>query len=556
MSSYAGFQTPSLTGGAPAESARSILEWPGITAFSMPTPAPVNGSHHSSQPTAAVPDAHGGVYVGSYLDLIADQVHLSPIHIDCGNIVGEQVHTVSLWNTHAAPVTCAALTSAQGGEVELIGPEAPFAIPALGEATYTVRVPLDGAAGFETRLTWEFPGAAVTLTMTGRRIVVWAWRPQQPIVESLEWLTRVRRTHAGAEQRTALRGAPRQGFEYATRLADEAEQAHMDARIWAWRSRVWCVPIWWELRRSAGAVHAGDAAVLVDTAHADFRAGGVAVLWGSDRRSEAVMVSGVTSGALDLAQPVQGDYPAGCLVLPGRMATLAEDPAHTERGAGLRDTRVRFAVTENAAIPGYAPELTYDGLPVLTQPPRLAGGTLPRTVHRDMDVVDYATGPVLLTSGWRHDVVDSAHGVRADSPAAVWALRQLLHHLRGRDRTVWAPTWKDDFHLLDPVGVDGVNLRVRGAHHSGYHLDPRRQHLAVLDHAGNIIAMRRIVGVAAAGADVDIVTIDAPVGRELHPGGARICYLIKSRLTADRVELTHHRAGVAEATLHFSGGVL
>ncbi|NJB66431.1 hypothetical protein GGQ74_000071 [Desulfobaculum xiamenense] len=554
MATHCGFPAGRPLPGAPQQTTQALCLWSGVTPGGAPTPRVDSGAAVSAQPTAAVPTTHAGVRGSSFLDALYGHIHIAPVDVDCGNIVAGQSHAVTVWNAHAVPTTCAAIVSSGGDEFRLVGPGAPFTIPPMAEAVYELVVPAEGGAAFTATVEWEFPGATLTLTVTGRRIVVWPWRPQAQIVESLEFLTCLRHARDGSETRSALRVAPRQGFEYVCRLTDAAAQARLDARVWSWRARAWCVPVWWEMRQSAQPVRTGDVAVLVDTACGDFRPDGVAVLWAGDDACEAVMVTEVSPGALALGQAVTGDYPRGCLVLPGRMATMPDDVRHTERGAGVRDTLVRFAVTDNAAIPGHQPEATYEGVAVLTTPPLMQGGTLSRTAHREVDVVDFDTGPALMDSGWHHDLWDCAHRVRAGSPAEVWRLRQLVHHLRGRFGVVWIPTWKDDFILVAPVGVDGVNLRVRAANHAAYRLDPRRAHLAVIDAArGTIIALRRITGVAEGAPGEEIVSLDAGCGRELTPEAVRICYLTQNRLSADRVEITHHRAGVAEAVLAFSG---
>jgi len=136
-------------------------------------------------------------------------------------------------------------------------------------------------------------GLTALLVVTGRRVVVFGMRPDwsQGITERLEWLTEVLEAYDGTEQRVRLRQLPRRGFEYGFLIEGRDAQV-LDHLLFAWGARIYCLPVWTDVSTLAGEAAIGSTALTVqDVANSDYHAGGLAVLWRSNTRHEAVETS-------------------------------------------------------------------------------------------------------------------------------------------------------------------------------------------------------------------------------------------------------------------------
>lgn len=156
---------------------------------------------------------------------------------------------------------------------------------------------------------------------------LWPFLPEAPIEEVLEWRTDVLASFA-AEQRLALRSAPRETLTYAHRLdgpglARAAELARLGF------GADWLVPLWTMVQRPGIDLAAGDMTIPLATASADFRSPGFAALAGADRRVHLVEVAAIRPDGLDLGTPLTRDF-HDPLIAPVRQAVLAE-PVRIER---------------------------------------------------------------------------------------------------------------------------------------------------------------------------------------------------------------------------------
>ena len=99
---------------------------------------------------------------------------------------------------------------------------------------------LDGPPVIEADFIFQFPDEAPTLSISGRRVVVFGLKPNwaNGWLERLMWATDVLTARDGTEQRVGLRAKPRRSLEFSI-LVGSADAALLDVLLSAWQSRVY-----------------------------------------------------------------------------------------------------------------------------------------------------------------------------------------------------------------------------------------------------------------------------------------------------------------------------
>lgn len=384
-------------------------------------------------------------------------------------------------------------------------------------------------------------------------MVVFSFPPDArgDIVETLAWQTDVLRSTSGAEQRRALRLAPRRSFSFGVTVA-AAKRTLFDLTIQAAGGAELALPIWPDGQSLQAPLAAGAEAVPCSTAGRDFVAGGHAVLTGcAAMGGELVQVSGVTAEGLELAEPTTQSWPAGARLYPARRAILQGQPTVTRKLPNLAWVDVAFEIVEPCNWPAVMPAETYLGRPVLDRP-LLIAQDLTQSYERLLHRLDNETGIPRIT-----DAAGIGFAVRqcawvARDRADLSALRSLLYALRGQQKTVWLPTKTDD---LTPLAISGATLTVQFCGYTAYGAEQNgRQHIRVQLHSGAALC-RRIVSASGSPAG-EVLTLNAPLGVSVSQI-QRICFLTLSRQAADAIELNYtpmpHDSLLVKASSTFRG---
>ncbi|KEH07460.1 hypothetical protein GY14_27050 [Delftia tsuruhatensis] len=148
-----------------------------------------------------------------------------------------------------------------------------------------------------------------------------------PVKETLAWLTDVLQSPSGAEQRRALRLAPRRSFAFDV-LVHAADRSRFDLWVHARGAQPVALPVWPDVQQLPVALSADGQVVECRTAGFDFAAGGMAMLLGAGPQDvELLHIDSLTPTGFDLVEPVLRDWPAGSRLFPTRAARLTELPA-------------------------------------------------------------------------------------------------------------------------------------------------------------------------------------------------------------------------------------
>lgn len=143
----------------------------------------------------------------------------------------------------------------------------------------------------------------------------------------------------------------------------------MEILLYDCSARTWALPMFVDTTWLRWPVPAGAMTIALDTNGLDFAAGGLAILWRSERVYELVEVADITGERLGLCAPMQAAWPVGTRLMLCRTARLSTAPElrrHTDR---LFETRLQFEAIEPCDWPLIAPTVRFRGLPVLEDRP-------------------------------------------------------------------------------------------------------------------------------------------------------------------------------------------
>ena len=527
------------------------LEWPigGIDAQSQET---IRGSVFGSARTPLGPlaPAGSGFYAKAFERDWYDQIHVIPQLIELGFVLSQTIQTVQVWNGYNVPKAFTAITQSGTEGIALSGG---FGTPPLNvgefiETTYTLTVNVEGPAHIAAIYTWDFGASDMpVLTVTGDRAVVFANEPQRPVSEELIWLTDILESYNGTEQRVALRSIPRQVFQYIYQMHDKAERQNAINALYGNIGRNFAVPVWTDQKPLLADINAGVFSIPVNTSLADFRIGGTAILWNSYNNFDVVDITGVNSLSLDILRATSLAHSAiDTLVIPMQIV-FADDTAQVSRtGNGYHTIDMRWRSSEYKDLATDTGLTLYKSMPVFIDTNFLGSDSREEPFGGNAEFLDTNVG-VFSVIRKSFPKLDFKKRWEPETAAQVWALRLLIHALRGRQRSFWLPTYRNDFTLTEVIGAADTVLSVERSGYPRYlTLNEPIKHIAIMLKNGTTY-YREIINASDTGA-VDNLTIDANLGSTIQIADvARISYLVRCRLNTDTVRIDH--TGLGRATV-------
>ena len=496
------------------------------------------GAWHSYLPVEQIERSRTGTKVDSFLDDYYYRIHVTPATFDLGAVLSDRVDEFIVWNAFFVQKSCSDIAETYPDEFEMAGLAAPFDLEALEYSTFTITVPKEGSAEFISTITFDFGAAGVrAVTISGTRMIVFAYCPKPQIRELLEWLTDIIAGTDGSEQRSSVRQVPRQSFGLDIVLRNTTDQARFDAALFGWQKRSWGVPVWPELVIHTGAIAADDMTIAVDTTNADFRDDSYALIWKSLTEYEAVRIETKSDSLLTLETAVQNTWTGRKLIMPLRIAQIVSAVKKSNLGPVHAGSSLLFAVKDNVLVTGYSPDQTYKDLPVLTESAVMGRVKKDTDSSSDSFSQDYKSGDFDFFSDSDFNIISQNWGFYNNTRAVCWGFRQFLHSLYGMQGLCWAPTYKPDVTATETIGAADTSFRIENiklAVNMG--LNDLRTDLAFIFTDGTILP-REITGIVESDDDEEIISIDSALGVEVAVGGCRICFLDKVRLASDAVTI-------------------
>ena len=555
MTTYAGAILPSGMPSDPAYGAAYKFMPAPLTlpyAGGVASNPPNSGALTNNLPVAEIVVGFAGTVVRQFEQDWYHHVHLLPAKIALGNLLSTQMRQVEVWNAHFAPKTLSALNGQNDGGITLAAPvNPPTTYGKLESRLHNVSVSLDGPPVIEASFTFQFPDEAPTLSISGRRVVVFGLKPNwaDGWLERLMWATDVLAARDGSEQRVSLRAKPRRSLEFSI-LVGRDDAALLDVLLSSWQSRVYALPIWPDKAVLAATVTAGSTVIPLTTTNLEYEADGLLVIGSDSRNTEAAEVLSVASNAVTLKQPLLQTWPAGAFVTPARTARLRVTQGVSRVTDAIARARLVFDIAGTTAIAKQESTTTFNSTPVwITRPNRVRD--VDADYQRLAEVLDFETGITAVDDHAARPFVRRSFDYLFKNRAEIAAFRGWLAARLGRLTAFWHPTWEAS---IVPTKKILSNQTVMTVASRGYALYfnpmPGRTEAAFL-HKNGTWYFRTITSFGAGTTgDEEVMAINQSFGFDANPEDwIAIYFLEKTRLDADQIEINWQTDSVAEVSL-------
>lgn len=478
-------------------------------------------------------------------------MHILPRSLEFGNVLSAAQEVIEIFNAYRTQQqSVTGFTNNAGEGTEIIDlPSLPYVMPPLSSLFLTLELQSQGAPTvdtdlvFETSLTYD-----LTIPITATRLVVFPFAPEAPIEETLRFLTDVIQKKDGTEQRVALRRSPRQEFLLTFKLEEGYDLSRFDVLLYEWQARVFGVPVWAEPTFLTADAAMGDFTINVEsTANADYRVGSLAVVWYNDTTFDALEVDSLTSTTITFRSPLTQDFVRGAAVMPMRTATAEQTikGQRYPRNAAVRE--LRFKV-QNNLVPDDFPSLgdyaqsggPLDGEIVIDDLPLGVSGSLRETHEHRLYVFDSETGVFTQDSPWAHNLRGYPFEITVTDRPSLWAVRRLLHALRGRQAGFFLPTFYHDLEATQPWPNGTSTIVVRNVGFTRFAQQRGRYRYLRIRMTDGTVIDAEIQSSAEVSAHEEQLGLSATAGQTYAPEDfAQIQFLEKVRIDKDDIQITH-----------------
>ena len=522
--------------------------WPGRLAGASAQ----RGALANQLPISEITTPSAGVIVRQFERDWYHRVHLLPGRMALGNLLSAQIRQVEVWNAHFAPKTLSAIIGQNNGGLTLAAPvNPPTTYGMLESRLHNLSIGLDGPPVIEASFIFQFPGEAPTLSVTGRRVVVFGIAPDwsDGWLERLMWATDVLTARDGTEQRIRLRSQPRRSLEFSL-LAAGDDTALLDVLLSAWQARVYALPVWPDKSRLSSRVNAGSTVIPVATPHLEYAADGLLVIGTDSRNTEAAEILSVASHAVTLKQPLLQTWPAGAFVVPAQTARLRMKQGVARVTESIARSRLVFDLVESSVIAPQETGMSFKSAPVWLQRPNRRRD-VETEYQRLAEVLDFETGITAVDDAANRPFIRRSFDYLCRNRAEIAAFRGWLAARQGRFAAFWQPGWECSLvptrKLL--AGQTAMTVASRGyaLYFNGL---PDRAEAAFL-HQNGQWHLRTILGFGPGmSGEEEVMTLDQPFSFDARPEDwAALYFLEKTRLDADQIELNWLTDSVVEASV-------
>lgn len=507
-------------------------------------------------PTLRQSPLRAAAAVANYSDWYVDRIWIQPSPVDFGAVISARQITTSVLSTfrHENRTLSSVDLSALSG-VTLVAGAVPQTLEPLGEAALTFEAATSGDPEFDADAVFTFDHRTIQVRMSGLRLAVFWYQPEQPLQERLTWFTDIQEVRNGDEFRDSLRATPRQVLNYRVVSETEAEAASLRNLLLVFRSFIFGVPVWHEQRRVMTSTTSGGSVINVDTADVDHKVGGSVLLWEpATRRFQDGQIQSFDANSITLTAGLGSDVTADALVLPVRLGYILDEPRYDDAVVGRFETTVSFETTDNvdlafaddAAVASVFPTHPDDAVVVLSDPNMLDGRGQSREQTTTFGRVDNEIGIFELSSKRPRSFLRGSKGAIFRDLAELRRWRSLLHWLRGSWGEFYLPTFRNDLPpVLDfTLSAGSVTIANVGISSTLGVVQPRRAVMLELSDGRKFFAT--VVSAVEIDADTESITLSNPFGiasEVVTASTARISFLELTRVEGDTANILHLFAG-------------
>lgn len=471
-----------------------------------------------------------------------ERVIVLPGAIDVGIVLSTQVFTLDLFNAYRTQRrSLSAFVNNVGSGITLAGlPALPSNVNALSSLVLTLSVLADGPPQIAGTLDFVFDDRTAKVSLLGQRAILLAVEPVLPIVETLLFRTDVITKQDGREQRVSLRASPRASYDVTYEL-ESFDRQFLEARVFAGQERAYGLPLWHEPSLLTAAVGIGNTTITVDsTAYADFRDGGLAIVFSGADSFEALQILSHTGTTLSFTSAFTKAFQIGTRVLPVRSVRLAQTSRGAKYQRNLQRTNVRAtAIDAGVDISSAAAFSSFSGRPLIDDG-NVIEGTIGESTDQRTFILDSLMGRFAVASDEPVVRRGSMKTFVSQTRQRLWEMRQLFHYLRGRTGSFYLPTFFDEFVVTANVTAAGTTLNFRNFGFTKFvkaHAPRAAVRLVLLN--GTRVS-RAINSAAEVDATTEQIVVSSAWGVDATPAEIdRVDFIERTRLDTDEVQIRH-----------------
>ena len=523
-------------------------QWQAETLFHVDDEVFAAGFQKAGAPVAPPASKFLGQVVEDTHDHWFEKMHVLERKVSLGIITVDQLLTVEIYNAYRySPRIFSAFVNNAGAGVGFTDiPALPVTIQEQDNLLLTLQVLVGvGPPLVDDTLEYAFDVGTIVTEIEFQRAVMFPFEPEAPLVERLGFLTDVIPKRDGKEQRTSLRVAPRQSFD-ATFALEGYDRRLLESVVFDGQSRPLGFPVWTEPALLTAAVVAGNTVLPVDsTAFADFRVGSYVMLFQSPKVFEvqAVATGGIAPTALTLAAPLVGGFPVRTRVLPVRIAFAGPSWRGSKAPVTLQTVRVTFDVIDNDVDLSSAAAFPTFSSKVLLSEANAVDGDLSESWEREMFELDGRTGVFNVYSEWPNSRRVHQKTFVSRTRQRLWEVRQLLHHLRGRQVSFYVPTFYPDLVPVADISNGGSTVDVENVGYTKFVKNRAARNVIQVLKTDGTTLMATVTASTELTPDVERLTVTPNWSAGATVAQVRrISYMEKVRMDSDEVTIEHFDA--------------
>jgi len=492
-----------------------------------------------------------------------ERVHIVPLTYALGNVISALVKTYEVYNGWRYKYKhLLTITPVNAGGFSFSGDLAtsPRLMQPKQSFIVTANINPAGPVTIAASVVYVFDGGeSLTITFTGKRVIVMSVEPQSNIVETWEWLTDIIESGSGNEQRISNRDMPRQSFTYQYLKEDESS-AFLENLLFGWANNIWAVPVWTDHIHLTAATVAGTTLVLsVDsTTNRDFRTNAgsnLIAIWNNENSFEAAEVVSFTSTTITISSVILAVWPKGAVVVPLRLSYMTEPSTAVFQNVNARNRQLRFTAIANKipSFSGSPAPLQAGGLyrsrPFwdITNDELITAGSYNVIDDKQIRTIGGETGKLMTNTTKKFPVrTVSGVGMTSYGRSEFVRMREFLLGARGRQRSFWLETGNRDFKIESTSASGALNVNVVPCNYTnqvfGALGGPRTRKDIIIRYANGATDKRRIVASSETIGVREVLVLDSVLSQTCSTANVtRISYLILHRMGSDSVILNHER---------------
>lgn len=476
-----------------------------------------------------------------------EKFHVIPRSFAFGNVVSTQVAPIEVYNAfRRTSHFWSAFSNLAGAGVTLLSqPTLPTLVGFQHGVQMTLQVSTSGPPRVDSILVFTFDtGEVVNVPITLQRVVLFDVLPEsgQAYLEHLQWLTNVLKKMNDTEQRISVRKSPRQSFEWDVVLADGNERNRVETLLFDWQASVFGIGMWHELTRATVAISVAAITINVaSTANADYRIGGLVLIYSSQTSYDVLQLQAMTATTLTFTTGTVGSYPVGTSVLPLRTALAETSIPGARYPVNAGRLAVKFHVNDNDANLGSTAAWPTFNSKVLLTGGNVVKGTVAESYERELVVLDPGAGLIDQQSPSDRHRRRSSQTFRTANQAGLWDVRQLLWALHGKQVSFYLPTFAVDMELTDPLAIGSALMNIKYIGYTQFVRNRQPKNLVRIVLTDGTTIIRTIIGSTIAIANVkETITVDATWAANVAVASvSRIEYVEKVRQDSDDVTIQY-----------------